>query len=322
MERVVVGVIRGGPSNEYEVSLKTGAAVLAEIDGTHYEPRDIFISKAGEWHLHGIPMPPERALRGVDVAFNATHGEYGEDGTLPRILETLGVLYTGSTPVPSALTFHKQKTKEAVSRLGVKVARGVVLEPSHDIEAELARVFRTLCMPAIVKPVIGGSSLGVSRAETFDDLLLSAQKAFAFSPKILVEEYIKGKEATVGVVEAFRGEPVYSLFPVEVIPPETCAFFDYEAKYSGKTIERCPGNFTGEEKKELARLGKVVHEALGLRHYSRSDFIVSPRGIYFLEVNTLPGLTKESLFPKALSSIGVTLSDFIHHLIVLARKKL
>lgn len=319
--RTVVAVLRGGPSTEYDVSLKSGASVLEQLNREKHEPRDLFISRTGEWHLHGVPVTPERALKGVDVAFNAMHGEYGEDGQVQKLLQSLGVSYTGSDAFASAVSFNKHRTKQAVEKHGVKVVHGIVVENNGDTESLAHTVFRTFPHPAIVKPVVGGSSIGTTVAHSFHELTHALDKAFAISDKALVEEFIKGKEATVGVIDHFRNEPIYALMPVEIIPPAHHPFFSYEAKYSGETIERVPGNFSFAQKQELQRLAKLVHEGLNLSHYSRSDFIVSRRGIYFLEVNTLPGLTKESLLPKALHAVGAKLSDFLDHVIDLARRK-
>src|SRR3990172_1010615 len=119
--RTVVAVLRGGPSSEYDVSLKTGASVLEALDKEKYEPRDIFISRGGQWHLHGVEVAPERALFGADVAFNALHGEYGEDGSVQRLLERLGMPYTGSGAAGSAVAFNKNRTRELARKLGVKI---------------------------------------------------------------------------------------------------------------------------------------------------------------------------------------------------------
>lgn len=319
--RTVVGVLRGGPSSEYEVSLKTGASVLENLDREKYEPRDLFIDRAGNWHLHGVTVPPEKALHGVDVAFNAMHGEFGEDGTVQRLLDRLKVPYTGSGALASATAFNKHLTKNEARKIGVKVAHGIVVQDMGDTEALAHQLFRSFPHPAIVKPVAAGSSVGTTIANNFHQLHFALEQAFKVSPQALIEEHIKGREATVGVVDHFRGQPTYALMPVEIIPPPHHPFFSYEAKYSGETIERVPGNFTHAEKAELERLAKAVHEGLNLDHYSRSDFIISRRGIYFLEVNTLPGLTKESLLPKALHAVGSKLSDFIDHVVDLARKR-
>jgi len=321
--RRVVGVLRGGPSSEYEVSLKSGASVLQALNQEHFEPRDIFIDRGGAWHMHGVAVDPERALRGIDVAFNAMHGEFGEDGEAQRLLERLGVPYTGSDARTSALAFNKHKTKEAVAKFGVKAPRGILVNPpTQDISLEdkALHIFRTFPHPVIVKPVIGGSSVGTTIADSYHKLEWALETALKVAPKALVEEYIKGREATVGVIDHFRNEKTYALMPVEIIPPPDKLFFDYEAKYGGRSTERVPGNFTDSEKRQLMDIAKKVHEGLNLSHYSRSDFILSRRGIYFLEVNTLPGLTNESLLPKALNAVGAKLSDFLHHIIDLAHK--
>ena len=295
--RTVVAVLRGGPSSEYDVSLKTGASVLEALDKEKYEPRDIFISRGGDWHLHGVGVAPEQALFGADVAFNAMHGHYGEDGQVQRLLDQLGVAYTGSDALASATAFNKQRTKEAVQKLGVKVAHGIVVDDSGNIEGLAHQLFRTFPHPAIVKPVIGGSSVGTTIANDFHTLQYALEQAFGVSDQVLVEEFIKGREASVGVINDFRNEKTYALLPT---PHET---------------------LSKQEKSDLIAIAKKVHDGLGLNHYSESDFILSKRVIYFLEVNTLPILTKESSLARALQSVGAKLSDFLDHVINLARRK-
>ncbi len=323
--KTVVAVLRGGPSSEYEVSLRTGAEVLKALERERYHPRDVFIDREGRWHLHGAPVLPERALRGTDVVFNVVHGEYGEDGRLHHILETLGVPYTGPDRLSTLLAFNKQRTKDEVSKLGVRVARGVVADmpAAAEFEEMTHLLFRSFSMPAVVKPVIGGSSVGITLARDFHSLRDGLERAFAVSPKALVEEYIRGREATVGVIDHFRGERAYALLPVEIVLPPQRPFFDYEAKYGGETQEICPGNFSATEKQALMDAARVAHEGLGMRDYSRSDFIVSKRGIYFLEINSAPavGLTEHSLLPKAVAAVGSSLSDFVSHIIELVRKR-
>ena len=324
--RTVVGVLRGGPSSEYEVSLRSGANMLAALDKEKYEPRDLFIDRQGAWHNFGAPVTPERALRGVDVAINVVHGEYGEDGRLHEILDSLAVPYTGSDKAASILAFNKARTKQAVKKIGIKTPRAIVIDiedAQGGIEALAYNIFRTFPHPAIVKPVIGGSSVGVTIVNNYHGLQWALEQAFIVSPQVLIEEYIRGKEATVGVIDDFRGEKFYALMPVEIVPPKENPFFDYDAKYSGKTIERVPGNFTAEQKEELMNAARRAHEALGVSHYSRSDFIVGRRGIYFLEINNASGvgMSDQSLFPKALHAVGAKTSDFLDHIITLAQKE-
>ena len=318
MQKVRVGVLRGGPSNEYDISLKTGDSVLAHLSPEKYQPIDVFIDREGVWHVRGIPIAPVRLISQVDVLFNALHGAFGEDGRLQCLLDTYRVPYTGSGALASALGMNKVLTRRPLSSLDIKLPRYKLFSVSSSLEKELLELFRTFPQPVVVKPLSGGSSIGVTVARSFNALKEGVAAAFEHSPQVLVEEYISGREATCGIVENFRDETHYALPPVEIMPPASSTFFDYQAKYGGECREECPGNFTRTEKAELARLSRLVHETLGLRHYSRSDFILSSRGIYFLEVNTLPGLTTQSLLPKALETIGCSYPQFLDHVITQA----
>lgn len=322
MHKLTVGVLRGGPSNEYDISLQTGGAVLAALDRDRYEPVDLFVSKRREWHASGFRKEPAQALHRVDVVINAMHGEYGEDGTVQRILDHIGVPYTGSGALASALAMNKPLTKKTLEPYGIRMARHAMLTVSPTLEEDIVSLFRSFPQPSVVKPAGSGSSVGVTIARNFHDFADGVTTAFKYSPTVLVEEYIGGREATCGIIDDFRGEEHYALLPTEILPPEKCGFYNYEAKYqSEETRLTCPGNFSAEEKRKLQDIAKRVHKALGLRHYSRSDFIVSPRGIYFLEVNTLPGLNSHSLVPKALQAIGMKFSQFLDHLIGLAVRR-
>ena len=315
----IVGVLRGGPSREHEVSLKTGAAIIANLPAERYVARDIYIDKNGEWHDRGKVVSPERILRQLDVALIGLHGEYGEDGEVQRLLERFSVPYAGADAFGSYLAMHKLMAKTRAQEAGLLTPEFRHIEQVEESEAVAHDVIRSFHQPVVVKPIGWGSSVGVSVVGGYAPVLSAIQQLFAEgAPSVLVEEYIRGKEATVGIVENLRGEKLYSLPPVEIIPPEG-DFFSYNAKYSGATRELCPGTFSRTASEELQVAAKAMHRALGLRHYSRSDFIVAPSGIYYLETNTLPGLTTESLMPKALASVGVSFPDFLSHLITLAR---
>jgi D-alanine-D-alanine ligase len=172
-------------------------------------------------------------------------------------------------------------------------------------------------MPAVVKPTSSGSSVGVSLVKYYDELPAALGEAAKYDDSVIIEEYIPGIEATCGVVEGFRGQELYALPPVEIRP--ATEFFDYEAKYKGKSQEIVPATFSEKFKLEIEELARKIHRALGLRHYSRSDFIIHPRrGIYVLEVNTLPGLTEESLLPKALRAVGSDTNELIGHVLELS----
>ncbi|PIR24297.1 D-alanine--D-alanine ligase [Candidatus Campbellbacteria bacterium CG11_big_fil_rev_8_21_14_0_20_44_21] len=315
-----VGILRGGLSNEFEVSLKTGRSVLDNLPAV-FSAKDILIDKKGNWFLEGRQISLKTLASKVDVFFNCLHGAYGEDGKIQQVLDSLGLSYTGSGAYGSSVAMNKFLAKKTFALNDFNVPEHEVAGVSDDLNKKLKEIFQTRLLPVIVKPVKSGSSLGVSLAYGFDDLQKAFAKAFEHFPEIMVEEYIRGKEATCGVLEDFRGEKLYALPVIEIVKPKSSVFFDYEAKYGGKSEEIVPGRFSSEEKKEIQRLSKLSHQVLGLRHYSRSDFIVSPKKIYILETNTLPGLTPESLYPKSLEAVGSNLREFTEHLVNLALKK-
>ena len=313
-----VAILRGGPSSEYEVSLKTGKSVMDNLVD-RYEVLDIFIDKEGTWHYQGAPITPEKLFKKIDVVFNALHGSYGEDGTVQKILDRFNIPYTGSTALASAVGMNKVLSKKIYKNNNLKTPIHTTISKENNSSVEILKLFKTFPMPAVVKPVSGGSSVGTAIAKTLSDLEQAVTEALKYSDTALIEEFISGKEATCGVIDNFRNEAVYSLIPVEIRKPAESDFFDYNAKYGGKSQEICPGNFTAVEKQMIQKIAIDAHKALGLRHYSRSDFIINPkRGIYILETNTLPGLTGESLLPKSLQAVGCSLPDFLDHLIKLA----
>ena len=325
MSKTRVGVLRGGPSSEYEVSLKTGGAILSalrEHGSEIYHPIDIFIDQKGTWHIDGIALKPEQALHRVDVIFNALHGAYGEDGKVQGFLEMHNIPFTGSGALASAMGMNKTMANQILARHGIKIplSREILsVDIRQNPDAIARELFTTFPIPAVIKPVSGGSSHGISVVRKHVDIASALLKAAEHDRAVLVQEFISGIEATCGVIENFRNETLYALPPVEIRPEGE--FFDYDAKYKGKSKEIVPATFSHQLKKDIETLSRTVHNALGLRHYSRSDFIIHPRrGIYFLEVNTLPGLTEESLIPKALRAVGSTLHQLADHLIRLSLK--
>lgn len=316
--QTIIGVLRGGPSHEHHVSLKTGAAILAGLPEERFIAHDIYIDKHGQWHDRGRATTPERALRQLDAVLIGLHGEYGEDGEVQKLLERFGVPYAGTGPFGSYLAMHKLMAKSRLQEEGIKTPAFRYIEHKAEIEGAVFEIVRNFHQPVVVKPVGWGSSIGVSVVGGYALVRSAIESLFAQgAPSVLVEEYIRGREATVGIVEGLRGEELYALPTIEIIPPAN-DFFSHEAKYSGTTRELCPGNFSRAQIEELTLLARKAHRVLGLRHYSRSDFIVAPEAIYYLETNTLPGLTEESLMPKALASVGVSFPDFLTHLVNLA----
>jgi D-alanine-D-alanine ligase len=297
--------------------MKTGASVLASLDTDEYEPIDVVITKSGEWLSGGYTHYPEQILGNVDIAFLALHGTYGEDGTVQRLLDRYAVPYTGSGAYASGIAMHKVLTKDHLRDNDILLAphmvvTGASLKNIHTVSDSIADMFGP---EYVIKPVASGSSVGVTIAKNRHFLPQILARALEHYDEVLVEKKITGKEATCGVVENYRNAELYALPVIEIVPPKSADFFDNVVKYDDTTDEICPGRFTRDEKQVMEDVAKRVHQILGLSQYSRSDFIVSQDGIYFLEVNTLPGLTESSLFPKAIYAVGGTYKDFINHLI-------
>lgn len=313
-----VAVLRGGPSDEYDISLQTGAGMLDALrDHPRYQALDVVITKQDDWIVNGMTRTAQEVLCGVDVALLALHGTNGEDGTIQRLLDRFGVKYTGSDAFASAMAMNKAITKDRLRDTEVLMPQHVLVtaENMQALQGTISYISELFGPQYVVKPIANGSSLGVQKVDSVIDLYSVLTKALEQYDQVLVEEYINGKEATCGVINRFRGADIYSLPPIEIVPPSGSRFFDYAVKYDGSTEEICPGRFSREEKVEMERVARHVHEVLGLRQYSRSDFMVTPAGIYFLEVNTLPGMTPASLMPKGLEAVGSSYAEFVDHLI-------
>ncbi len=319
MQKYRIAILRGGPSDEHGVSLQSGANVIKTLS-TDHSIIDIVVDKNSVWYIQGIPILPMNALKSVDVVVNALHGEYGEDGKVQQILDHVGIPYTGSDSLSSALGMHKWRAKEIFKLAGIKTPHAIKVSNNLDVSSQALEIFKTFTLPVIIKPISSGSSIGVSVARDLQGIEQALVSVFSYSNTALVEEYIKGKEATCVVVEDFRAEKYYAFPPIEIMKHMDVAF-DNEMKYGGGIEELCPGNFTKTEKELIMQSAINAHIAIGARHYSRSDFIVHPtRGIYILEINTLPGLTEASLLPKALNAVGSNMKEFLEHLIAQAIK--
>lgn len=313
-QKTRIGVLRGGPSPEYEVSLNTGKAILSNLP-EEYEPLDIFISKNGIWHEKGFEKTPESILKRVDMIINGLHGKYGEDGEVQKILDGFGVPYTGPRSLPASVSMNKILSKNIYGKHRLKTPVSVSLFIDNLSRQTIKDAYESIPAPFVVKPASAGSSVGVFIVDSLSDLEDAVLNAAQYSPSVLVEEFIKGKEATCGVIEDFRGQKHYALLPVEI--KHKSDFFDYDAKYSDNGAEEiCPGNFSESESEAIKNAAIAAHDILGLSHYSRSDFIVHPkRGVYILETNSLPGLTEQSLIPKSLTAVGSNIKEFLSHLI-------
>jgi len=346
---VRVAVLMGGPSGERGISLLSGRAVLGALDPLRYAALPVEVALDGRWLLPGaeapapavpagpsVPGPEPSSLSaatrtslarafpggtGVDVAFLALHGRFGEDGTLQGLLEAAGVPYTGSGVLASALAMDKDRAKAVVARAGVRVARGTSVERRRwegDPEGVLADLVRDPGFPAFVKPAGGGSSIGAGPAEDAASLRTRLDAAFATGgDAVLVEERLSGREVTCAVL-GNRGEPPRTLPLVEIVPRGR-PFFDYEAKYDPAACEEiCPARVSAGEAARVEEAAAAAHRALGCDGMSRSDFILAGGEPWYLETNTIPGMTENSLCPRAARAAGIGFPSLLDLLVEMA----
>jgi D-alanine-D-alanine ligase len=288
-----IGVLCGGSSQEREISLKTGEAVYKTL---------VFIGL----NVSKLDVDRDIALRlakeGIDLAFIALHGKLGEDGTIQGLLEMMGIPYTGSGVLASALALDKVYTKKVFSYHNLPMAKYKVLEKKVETPGD---ILGELDYPVIVKPAREGSTIGVTIVRESNGLDSAINVAFGYGNKILIEEYIQGKEITVGIL---GDEP---LPVIEIVPKTT--FYDYRAKYEpGMSKHIVPAKLDREQYELAQSLALSAHRALGCRGATRVDMVMDKEGkIYLLEINTIPGMTETSLLPEAAAVTGMDFKQLV-----------
>ncbi|OOV88425.1 D-alanine--D-alanine ligase [Oceanospirillum linum] len=300
-----VAVLYGGTSAERDVSLNSGQAVIAALKTAEIDVIGIDINNTGDW----LPLIQQADF---DIAFLALHGRGGEDGTIQGLLECLGIPYTGSGVLGSALAMDKLKTKQVWQTLGLPTPGYCWIDASTDLEA----VWRKLDgMPLMVKPVHEGSSIGMSKVDRLDQLQDAVAKASDLDSCVFVEQWVTGKEFTVSIL---NGEAL------PVIGLETNhQFYDYEAKYLvNDTRYLLPCGLSPEEERELQALSLRAFNAVGCQDWGRVDLMLNEKGEpQLLEVNTLPGMTDHSLVPMAAQAKGYSFSELVLAIIQAAKQR-
>lgn len=296
-------IFYGGKSAERDVSLKSGTAVYNALTEGGYQNVRLFDPKVSLWS--------EIQKNPVDVAFNAMHGRYGEDGSFQGFCEFMGIPYTGCRILGSALSIDKAASKKAFTQNNVKTPVGVSGQAACSAEDWL-KLVETMIFPVVVKPVREGSTFGISKVNTKETLIEAIDAAGKYDSDILVEEFIEGTELTVAVI---NGTPL----PVVEIAPKK-GFYDYAAKYTkGETDFYCPARIDPEKMQEVSREALAAAQAVYSECFCRVDLILSHQGVpYVLEVNTVPGLTETSLLPLAAQSGGISFLSLIENLLTLA----
>ena len=308
-KKVRLALLSGGSSGEREVSLRGGDEVYKALDHDKYDIR-----------RYDPAIDLERLARDareIDVAFILLHGLLGEDGTVQGFLDLLGIPYQGSGVLGSAMAMDKNLAKILYRNAGLKVADWIMVTPAQKVAS--GQIVSELGLPVVIKPVRQGSSLGMSIVDSPDDLENAIRQAFEYDNEVMVEQFIAGREITVGVI---GNDDLTALPVVEIVPESGHRFFDYGAKYEvGGARETCPADLPDKVSGKAQRYGCLAHKALHLKGYSRTDMIVAGEDIYVLETNTIPGMTPTSLLPQAALAHGLSFSALLDRLIELAMEK-
>jgi len=309
MQKIRLALLSGGNSSEREVSLKSGDQVYAALDKSKYDIRRYDPRSDLPQLVADAPT--------LDVALIIMHGRYGEDGTIQGLLDLLGVPYQGSGVMASAVAMNKEISKKLYQQAGLQVPQAVFVDRAAPLDP--AAILAAVGLPAVIKPVNEGSSIGISIARSPEELAAGLDKAFALDRRVLIEEFIAGVEVTCAVL---GNDDLQALPLVEIVPGEAYTFFDYEAKYlPGASSEIVPARLSPELTARVQECGLTAHRALGCRGYSRTDTMVRGEDIFVLETNTIPGMTATSLFPQAAAAAGLPFPALLDRLVSLALEK-
>ncbi|MES2199280.1 MAG: D-alanine--D-alanine ligase [Chlamydiota bacterium] len=352
MKKLRVGILFGGKSCEHEVSLLSAKNVIDALDKEKYEPVLIGIDKAGTWHikdpleylmhahdpnriqLHGpsnnVAIATEEgsgsflhttstSSTSVDVIFPVLHGSYGEDGTIQGLLKIANIPFVGADVLGSAIGMDKDVVKRLLKESGIDTAKGIVLRSFEKDLFSYEEVVNKIGLPFFVKPANAGSSVGVTKVKKEEDFTLAVTEAFLYDKKILLEEYIEGREIECSVLG--NDHPIASL-PGEIIPHHE--FYSYEAKYlddNGATLE-IPAKLDPAILKNVQETAVLVFQVLCCEGMARVDFFLQKSGrLVVNEINTIPGFTKISMYPKLWQISGLSYADLLDRLIHLALER-
>jgi D-alanine-D-alanine ligase len=314
-KRIRVALIQGGRSGEHEISLRSAASIQKGLDPNRYEVQPFVISKEGKWSPH--PLRPEPGGNpGIDVVFPILHGTFGEDGTMQGLLELADLPYVGAGVLASAVSMDKATTKKLCAQAGLPVVEYLVL---HRGEFDPDSLRLPFDFPVFVKPANLGSSVGITKAKTPDELRAALNLAMLYDRKLVVERGITGREFECAILGG--AEPVASV-PCEIIPSQD--FYTYEDKYLlEKARIELPAKLTAKQTAEMRRLALGCFEAVGCEGMARVDFLMDTQSsqFYVNEINTIPGFTSISMYPKMLEYSGVPYATLLDRLIEMALER-
>ena len=311
-----VAVIEGGYSSEKAISVKSAKTVFDNLDRTKFAPTRVLIDE-NEWAAYDdegrYPIDKndfsfvKNDLKvQFEYAFIVIHGTPGEDGKLQGYLDMVGVPYNTSSSAITALTFQKFHCNQFLKNFGINVPEAVLIKPDDEINE--SQITEKVKLPCFVKPTDGGSSFGVTKAKKESELLPAINEAFNHGGEVVVEESIEGREVTCGV---YRNEEGVKALPATEIISEN-EYFDYDAKYNGKSKEVTPAELQEEMTLAIQSLTKKIYGILGMKGIVRMDYMINKKGIPFLiEINSVPGMSKESIIPQMFETDNKTLKEIL-----------
>lgn len=293
-----VGIIMGGISSERDISLDSGESILQNIDTNKYDVVKIVIDKKDD-------IINKVKKENIDFALLALHGQFGEDGTVQSVLQSLGIPYSGCGPLSSATCMDKDMTKNLLKAAGIRTAPWINLRDVSELNFDK---IEELGYPVVIKPTHGGSSVATFIIKDKSEVLNAVNEGFKWDSEVMIEKFIKGEEITCPI---FNNE----MYPVLAIKPKS-EFFDFESKYNDGGADEFIVTLDEKLHKEVEEMALLTYRVLKCSVYARVDMIVTEDSIpYVLEVNTLPGMTKNSLFPKSAAGINISYSQLIDNII-------
>ena len=317
-----IAIVMGGYSSEVEISLKSGEVVFNSLDANKYALYKVYILKEKWVVIHNKKeyqiikddfsvIINEEHIQ-FDCVFNAIHGDPGENGVLIAYFDLIGMNHTSAPFYQMALAFNKRDTLSVVKEYGIPTATSFYMHQRDEIVTD--KIIKKVGLPCFVKPNRAGSSFGISKVYEEENLKAAIEKACQEDEEILIESFLDGTEVSVGVIE-YQGK--LTVLPITEIVSEN-DFFDYEAKYEGKSQEITPARISAAEKEKVVSLATKVYQVLNMKGFSRSEFIIVDGAPYFLEINTVPGMTKESLLPQQAKEASISLTDLFDNAIQMA----
>ena len=318
-----IAILAGGFSSEWEISLKSADIVYKNLNRSIYEPYIVVVRK-DQWYVidgedeHNLDLNYFGFLKNgkkvrFDLVFNAIHGDPGENGKLQGYMESKGIMHTSCSQSLSALTFNKWQCNTVLQKMGFDCAKSILLDENDEVVPE--EIINDLGLPLFVKPNSAGSSFGVSKVTSSDELEPAIKRAFSEGSDVILESFMEGTELGCGVFN-YKGK-ITALTPTEIRTENE--FFDYEAKYEGKSQEITPAEISDEMTIRVKEISASVYKKLHARGIIRIDFIIIKDKPHIIEVNTIPGLSAESIVPQQVAYDGIELSDFFGMLLEEAR---